>query len=323
MRVVAAAAGLLVGGADAALAQGAPWREEAVTLPAGTGELRGTLLLPAGEGPWPVALLIAGSGPTDRDGNTRLPDGTLMANNSLRLLAEGLAAAGVAAVRYDKRGIGDSESAALREDEMRFDHMVEDAAGWVDLLRRDDRFGPLTVVGHSEGSLVGLLAARRTGVAGFVSVAGVGRPAADVMATQLRAAALPEPLLGQMESALAELAAGRTPGEVSPLLASLVRPSVHGYLISWFRYDPAAELRGFEGPVLIVQGTHDIQVPVEEARLLAEARPDARLLLIEGMNHVLKDAPADRAAQMPIYADAARPLAEGLVEAIAAFARGH
>lgn len=287
-----------------------------------TGRLHGTLELPAAPGPYPVALIIAGSGPTDRDGNSTLLPGR---NDSLKLVARALAEAGVASLRYDKRGIGESRAAGLDEAAMTFDLAVEDAVRWLRLLGADARFARALVVGHSEGSLVGVLASRRTDASAFVSLEGAGRPAAEVLRSQLRGQ-LPTELMDEVEAVLGELEAGRTVAALPPGIAAvpqvgqaLFRQSVQPYLVSWFRHDPARALAELEIPCLVVQGTTDLQVPVADGERLAAAAKHGTLARIEGMNHVLKAAPADRDANLAAYSDPALPLVPGLVAALRGF----
>lgn len=282
------------------------------------GLLAGTVRCPATPGPWPVVLIIAGSGPTDREGNSAMLPGQ---NNGLHMLAEALAAHGIASVRYDKRGVGASRAAMGAEADLRFDTYADDATAWAEQLRADPRFSTVTVAGHSEGSLLGMLAARRANADAYVSIAGVGRPASQVIHDQLVAGA-PPALVAEADRAMARLNAGQTADSVSPSLAALFRPSVQPYLISWFRIDPIAELRRLSIPVLIVQGTTDIQVAVQDARLLAAADPKATLVIIDGMNHVLKMVPADPAIQVKSYADPTLPVAPQLIDAIATFVTG-
>ena len=289
--------------------------DQSTRLETSTGTLHGSLLLPATAGPHPLVLLHAGSGPTDRNGNSALIPGS---NNSLKLLAEALAARGIASVRYDKRGVAASAAAAPREIDLRFDTYVDDAAGWIRQLRTDARFSTITVVGHSEGSLIGMLAAERARADAFVSVAGIARRASDVLRNQLRPR-LPPALWQESERILAALEAGRTTDDVPPALASLYRPSVQPYLISWFRYLPTDEVKRVPGPVLIVQGTTDVQVSTAEAEALKRARPDAELLIIEGMNHVLKLVPLIPAQQNASYSDPSLPIAPLLVQRTQSF----
>ena len=289
--------------------------EEAVTLKTSYGTLHGTLLIPKGTKPKPVVLLISGSGPTDRDGNSYALPGR---NDSLKMLAEGLAAKGIASLRYDKRGIGESMGVGPGEKDLRFEMYVDDAAEWAKKLKGDKRFSSVTIAGHSEGSLIGMIAAQRGAAGAYVSIAGLGRPADVVIRMQL--IQLPPDLRGFSEHALESLKSGKRVEDVPPALAMIYRPSVQGYLISWFFYDPVAEVKKLTIPVLIVQGTTDVQVMVDDARALAAAKPDLKLELIEGMNHVLKMV-SDPARQAASYSDPALPVASQLVEVIASFVR--
>lgn len=291
-------------------------RESALRLETPTGALHGTLLLPAGGNRVPVALIIAGSGPTDRDGNSRMLPGK---NNSLKLLAELLAEHGVASLRYDKRGIGASASAATSEADLRFGTYVDDAVAWIGLLATDPRFRDVMVVGHSEGSLLGIMAAQRAGVSKVISLAGAGRTAADVLDEQL-AKQLPETMLADARRVIAELKEGRTVTDAPPQLAALFRPSVQPYLISWLTLDPAAEAAKLTVPLLVVQGTTDVQVGVADAERLAGKGGTSRLEVIEGMNHVLKEV-TDPAKQAASYSDPTLPLHPRLRAVIATFLR--
>ena len=289
--------------------------DSAVTLTSGSITLYGTLELPARSFPVPVALIIAGSGPTDRNGNSRILPG---ANNSLRYLARGLAERGIASLRYDKRGIGASSAAMSKEEDLRFEHFVGDAQNWIARLRADPRFSTITVIGHSEGSLIGLLAAREAKADAFVSLEGAGRNAKDILIAQL-SQQLPEPVMNNVREMLRKVEAGEKLDSVPPMLAPLFRPSVQPYLASWFKYTPSAEMAKLSIPALVVQGTTDLQTSPEDAKLLAEGHANARLLMIEGMNHVLKNTPPGAAAQASSYSDPALPVVPQLLEEVAAF----
>lgn len=289
--------------------------DSAVSLVSGQATLYGTLELPAHSFPVPVALIIAGSGPTDRNGNSKILPG---ANNSLRYLARGLAERGIASLRYDKRGIAASAAAMGKEEDLRFDHYAGDAKNWIAKLRSDPRFSTVTVVGHSEGSLIGMIAAREAGADAFVSLEGAGRNAKDVIAAQL-AAQLPENVVNNVKEMMRKIENGEKVDSVPPMLAPLFRPSVQPYLASWFKYTPSSEIAKLTIPSLVVQGTTDIQTSVEDAKLLADGHPKARLFLVEGMNHVLKTASGSMAAQMPSYSDPALPVVPQLLDEVAAF----
>lgn len=289
-----------------------------IALPGQPAPLHGKLLAP--ENPAAVAVILPGSGPTDRDGNSPLG----VSASTYRLLAEGLAAQGIATVRIDKRGIAASAAAGPAEADLRFDAYAADARAWA--TEAASRAGQpcAWLIGHSEGALVALKAVEGGDdkVCGLVLLSGAGRPAGVVIREQLENG-LPEPLKTQAFAALTELEAGRTVADTPPALAALFRPSVQPYLISWLPLDPAALLAAYDGPVFIGQGTTDLQIGVTDAQALAAADPRATLKLWDGVNHPLKTAPADRAANLATYADPTLPLAPGVVEDVGAFIRAN
>ena len=287
--------------------------ETAVTLPTQPSPLYGTMLAP--DGPTrAAALIIAGSGPTDRDGNS--PVG--VTGGTYRRLAEGLAVEGITTVRYDKRGIAQSHAAGpVREEDARFADFVVDARAWAAETVRLTGQPCVWLIGHSEGSLIALAVAENNQtVCGVVSLAGAGRSAPVVLKEQLQS--VPEPLRSQAFHALDDLASGQTTQSV-PGLESLFRPSVQPYLISWFALDPAVLAAGYGGPLFIGQGSTDLQTGLADAEALKAAQPNATLVVWEGVNHLLKTAPADRAANIATYADPTLPLAPGVTSDVAGF----
>ena len=288
--------------------------EEDITLNTPTGDIHGKLMLPTAATPCPVVIIIAGSGPTDMDGNN-----AGMTNNSLLYLARELAANGIASVRYDKRGIGKSAAAGSREEDLRFDHYINDAAAWAEKLGNDARFNKIVIAGHSEGSLIGMVAANRSKtVDAYVSIAGCGSPAYEILEKQLQG----QPMQIQQESAVIckELREGRTVEEIPFYFSALYRRSVQPYLISWFAYDPAVEIARLNIPVLIIQGDKDIQVGTEEAAKLYAAQPSASMHIINDMNHVLKHCTTmQQMAQLATYKDADLPIKPELVPLIVEF----
>jgi uncharacterized protein len=290
-------------------------QETPATLTTKTGALQGTLLIPAGaKNPMPVALLIAGSGPTDRDGNSPLLPGK---NNSLKMLADSLSQHGIATLRYDKRGIAASAGAGGKESDLRFTTYVDDAVGWLEWLRADSRFSRRIVIGHSEGALIAAMAAQRSQVSHVVSIAGAGRPIGDVLDEQL-ARGLPPALLADARRIMTELKAGHAVDSVPQQLLMVFRPSVQPYMISWLPIDPAQEVGRLTVPVLVLQGTTDIQVTKGDAERLAAGHPRATLEIIDGMNHVLKEV-REPSNQTASYSDPALPLHPRLVESITKF----
>lgn len=289
---------------------------EPLSVETEVGRLHGTLLVPEGEGPFPVGLIVAGSGPTDRDGNNSMVPGR---NDSLKKLAELLQAHGIAALRYDKRGVGESAAAIIPEADLRFRNVIEDVAAWVPMLREDKRFGKIAILGHSEGSLAGMIAARETDVDVFVSLAGPGEPIDVVLNRQL--APQPEQIREPAKQILSSLRKGEQVKEFDPALNVLFRPSIQPYLISWIRLDPAIEIAKLKIPTLIVQGATDLQVGLEQGAALRKGRPDARYLEVPKMNHVFKEAPADPMANQAAYTDPDLPLARAFAEGLISYFR--
>lgn len=279
------------------------------------GTMSGQLEIPKGEGPYPLMVIIAGSGPTDRNGNSIALPGK---NNSLKMLAEDLAKEGVATIRYDKRGVGKNTSLAGKEEDLRFDQYIDDAAAWVEFAKRDDRFSKVGIIGHSEGSLIGMVASQKADADAFISIAGAGRPIDEVLIEQLQVQ-LPANLLKESTETLEKLKQGELVKTVSPELQSVFRSSVQPYMISWLQYDPAEQLQKLNKPILLVNGSSDIQVPVKDAELLHEAKEDSDLLIIDKMNHILKESPADREGNIATYSNPELPLAKGLIEGIVDF----
>lgn len=300
----------------AGLAQAATTRQQPVSLTTDQGTLHGSLLLPQSDKPLPVALLIAGSGPTDRNGNN--PEGGH--NDALKKLAQVLARNGIASLRYDKRGVAASRSATPDERNLSVERYVADASSWVRQLKDDPRFDRVILIGHSEGALIASLAAADSPADALVSIAGPAYPIGQVLDMQL-AMRLPPALLAESRHILANLIRGTLQPEVPEALQVVYRPSVQPYLISLLRQDPAENFAALHIPALIVQGSHDAQVSPDNAELLKQAKPDAELAMIAGMNHVMRITPAAWQEQLASYDDPQLPLARALGERIVAFIR--
>jgi pimeloyl-ACP methyl ester carboxylesterase len=293
--------------------------EEPIVLITNTGNIDGTLRVPLSKKPIPVTIIIAGSGPTDRDGNQ-----PTMRNNSLKMLSEALFYNNIASLTFDKRGIAGSKQSYQNESDLRFEHYIEDVKQWIDLLKADKRFSDIIVLGHSEGSLIGMVAAQsNSSVSKYISVAGVGEPAANILKEQLEKQLAGQPQATQdiIFSYIDKLEKGETIENVPPSLNSLFRPSVQPYMISWFKYDPKKEISKLKIPILIIQGTTDLQVSVNQAELLYEAAPSSEKIVIENMNHILKDC-VDTSMQTQIsttYNNIHTPINKELIEAITNF----
>ena len=211
--------------------------------------------------------------------------------------------------------------------------MVDDAAGLIKNLKADKRFSKVIVVGHSEGSTIGLQAAFQAKADGMVSVAGPGKPADKILREQMNASLDPEKAVSPEAAAqmkemrtlvnnyLDTLAKGDTLHNPPPSLSALFRPSVQPYLISWFKYDPQQLIKQLKVPVFIIQGNTDLQVSEADALLLLKANPEAKVLIIDKMNHVLKHSEADPRTNHATYIEPALPVVPDLITAISNFVK--
>lgn len=291
--------------------------ESPFTFQSGTLALPGTLTLPANYSRQiPVALIVAGSGPTDRNGNSVGPLRAQNNSNLYAILAWQLADAGIASVRYDKRAVGEN----LRKLDIAnttIDDFVADAIAGARRLVGDRRFSKVILIGHSEGAELVLQAANRGApTAGIVMVSGAGRPIMSVLREQISKQLPPEEVL-KWDSAFARYLRGEDPGDVHPGLKPLLVPVNRKFMQGWSRYDPAAEIARAKVPVLIVQGGRDVQVSEVDARALKAAQPAAKLVIIPVANHVYRSAPSmDRMAQLRLYTDPTVPIVPELTPAI-------
>ena len=286
--------------------------EQAATFERNGLTLRGTIASPAtASGRIPLVVILAGSGPTDRNGN-----GPLINTNAYAQLAWGLAERGIASLRYDKRGIGETGGTG-DPSQLSVDDYVADATLAAESVGRDSRFGPVYMLGHSEGAGLGLMAANRGApVGGVIMVAPQGRPLADVLHEQL-ARQLDSASVRQFDAAFARYLRGEEPGPYPPATAPLLAPPLRRYMQSMAAYDPGAEARRYAGPLLVLQGTTDIQVSMADAEAIHAAQPKAMLVRLDGVNHVLKSvASLDPQVQTATYRNPALPLAPVVVETI-------
>lgn len=307
-----------------AIAATAAAHEEPLRVERPWGTMHGTLLAPERSGD-AVVLLIAGSGPTDRNGNS----GGTLTTNSYLLLARALESEGIASFRYDKRGVGASRFARpqeVRQEELRFEDFIEDTAAWIAPLR-ERGFGRIILAGHSEGALIALeVAAQRPDeVTAVVSLAGAGYPIDEILLAQLgrELISFNPGLLLRTQSILAAIKAGKTVTDIPPLLQPVFPAAVQPYLSSWMRYDPRESVRHVSQPLLILNGDNDIQISADNAEALAAAQPAARKIIVAGMTHLLKTSEVTDPRQQKIthYMNPSIPISEELVGHLAAFVR--
>ncbi|SNS17939.1 alpha/beta hydrolase [Antarctobacter heliothermus] len=279
--------------------------------------LQGTYLTP--QSAEAVALILPGSGPTDRHGNSAQG----LSTDAYRLLAKALEPQGIATIRADKRGIGQSTGDA---NAVTLALYAQDAAPWIDLAKERSGLACIWLIGHSEGGLVALeLAQVRDDICGLILLAAPGRPVSQILLEQLRGVPALAPHQQALEKAMVSLIAGTPvppdalPGPLINVFAPLVQP----FLMDLFAVAPAEQARDIDLPVLVVQGTADLQITEGDARALADAFPLGTLYLVDRMTHTLKSTKDDtRQANLVTYSDPALPLAPGLAEKIGAFILG-
>ena len=276
--------------------------------------LNGTLYAPIKQNnATKLVILIAGSGPTNRDGNQ-----IGLTNNSLKLLAESLVNNGIAVYSYDKRIFAQMASGKLDEASLTFDNFIDDAKAVILYFKNQKKYHSITVAGHSEGALIGMVAANGNANA-YISIAGAGRPIDEVLLEQIEKQA---PFLKEeVEKNLASLKSGNTFELKNQMLASLFRASVQPYMISWIKYNPQNEIKKMQIPSLLINGDKDIQVSVQDAQLLQQAQPNAQLHIIPNMNHIFKVIKGDDTENKASYTNPELPICVELTSIITTFIR--
>lgn len=273
--------------------------------------LKGTLYTPENAKKTPLLILLSGSGPTDRNGNQ-----AGMENNSLKMLSESAAKSGIAVYTFDKRIIAQMKNGTVDEKTLSFEDFINDAKQVISFFRAKKKYSKIVVAGHSEGSLIGMIAANGN-ADGFISISGAGRSIDKVVTDQIVKQA---PMLkDEVEKDFALLKKGETFTLQDQTLAMLFRESVQPYLISWLKYDPTAEIAKLKIPVLIINGTKDLQVNQSEAELLKAAKPDAKLVIIENMNHVLKEISGGDQENGASYSNPELPISDKLTTSVNQF----
>jgi len=274
--------------------------------------VKGTLYTPEKSGrKTDLVILIAGSGPTNRSGNQ-----IGMKNNSLKYLAQGIAKEGTAVFSYDKRIFAMMAAGNLDEKSLRFEDFIGDAKDVIAFFRNKDEYRKIIVAGHSEGALIGVVAAQDNRADAYISLAGAGRTLDQIIVDQIAEQA--PNMRGEVEGYFTKMRNGED-FQSHPMLESVFRESVRPYLLSSMKYDAKAEIKKLKIPVLIVNGTKDLQIKVPEAESLRAAKPDAKLVIIENMNHVLKEIKGDDAANKASYSDPDLPVISELLSAVNQF----
>lgn len=263
-----------------------------------------------------AVVIIPGSGPTDRDGNSRTFG---LESDAYRLLAEGLAGHGIASLRIDKRGFYGSANAIADPNDVTIAGYAEDARQWVEYATG---LAPCVwIAGHSEGGLVALVAAEAAPeeLCGLILMATSGRPTGQLLIEQLRSNPANAPLMPEIESIVADLEHGRRRdvAAMTPVLQPLFSAGLQHYMTDLFSHDPGFIARNWRGPVLIIQGDEDIQVRPHDADLLEAAMPQAERVDLSGGTHMLKAGVAGQ--PFATYTDPSRPLHGDVIPAVVDF----
>ena len=283
-----------------------------MTMKIDHGMLHGTLSYLNSDHPTPLVIFISGSGPTDRDGNQNG-----LGSDCFKMLADALLDHEIASLRFDKRGVGESTFDPEKFDDVVFMDFVNDIKLWISRYSTDPRFSKIVVMGHSLGSLMGTVAVQDSEADGFISLAGPGKSIVDLIYWQL------QQQMGVFaqgaKPTLDSIAQGYDVQTIDPMLERILPKKVHHYLYSVNQFDPAEEIAKVDLPVQIICGSHDVQVSLDNSERLSEFNPSAELVIIEGMNHVLKDAPKDRAKNIMVYDDKTIALNAQITGTIAEF----
>ncbi len=273
----------------------------------------GTLLIPkAVENP-NLVIIIGGSGPTDRNGNQNF-----LKNNSLKKLAEGISKNGIATYRYDKRVVKQLKQGIIDKNIL-FDDFVTDAISVIDYFKNTGKFNKIYVLGHSQGSLVGMLAAQNK-ADGFISIAGAGQPIDQIVVEQI---ARTYPVFtDDAKRIFKSLRDGKNTAKYPPELAAIFNIEIQSFMMNWMQYNPQEEIKKLQIPILLINGTSDLQVEAKEAKLLKEAAPKATLKIIDKMNHILVPiTDNDNLENSKSYNEPNRQLSPELIETITEFVK--
>ncbi len=287
-------------------------KEKEIIISADNCKISGTLV--SKNNTQNLAIIIAGSGPTDRNGNNPLG----VSANSYKILAEELSKQNIASFRFDKRGIAKSGIKNFNEKNLVFDEYINDVSTIFDYIKDSLGFKNIYFVGHSEGSLIGMIASEQRPIRGYISLSGAGRPIDVVIKEQVNKQ--PELIKNQVDSIFTILKQGKTVDSVPQYLYSIFRPSIQPYMISWLKYSPAEEIKKLHCPILILQGTCDVQVKIEDAQNLHEANNKSKIDIIPAMTHTLKNAGENCDDEnLKTYKDSTLPLNTQLVNDIISF----
>lgn len=260
----------------------------------------------------PLVIFIHGSGNVDRNGNQA---GVNLKAAYIKQLADSLNAKGIAFYRYDKRS-ATPENLKFMMSDLNFNHFVDDANLAINNFNEDSRFNNITLIGHSQGSLVAMLAAQNKFVDKYVSLAGISEDMGNYIINSYKQVS--DDMSNIAKEQINELKETGTIEKVNPALAHLFSKPNQPFLITWMAYKPSEEIKKLNIPVLILNGNKDLQVKIDEANKLHEIKPSSELVIIDNMNHVLKTIEKDE-DNLKSYYSPDYPLSEELINILEAF----
>lgn len=293
------------------LAQEKSYSETNISIPTNSVSINGNLITPFYSEKIPLVILIPGSGPTDRDGNS-----AMLKNNSLKYLAEALANKNIATYRFDKSVLSYAKHDKEKVDALTFETFIKEVKSIIKYFKNAKEYSKIIVAGHSQGSLVGMLASKNNAAA-FISLEGAGRSLDEILIEQIE---LQAPFLkDETQKILAELKKGNPVEEFNPMLISLFNKQVQPFLISWIKYNPQEEIAKLNIPILIINGSKDIQVKNIDAELLHKAAQNSELFIVENMNHIFKEINGDLTENMQSYNNPNLPIMSNFSDKISTF----
>ena len=288
-----------------------------IAAPGPIGALAGTLELP--EAPLATALILPGSGATDRNGNSEL-----FQADTYRLLAETLAEYRIATARIDKRGLGGSLDAVEDGNDVSFADYIADTRAWRDTLLAQTGHDCLWLIGHSEGSLIAMMAEGEGQICGLVLLTVPGYVVSEELVQQMVRFSFGTADADALRNGMEALIEGRpiSDADLPPTLRQMLPEEVRGFAAELFATDPAALLADTTGPVMAVHGTADIQISAEGLPRLHEAREGVLFVTLAGMSHMLKTEELGSDGLYQSYIDPSLPLHPDLVPPMVDFILG-
>ena len=270
----------------------------------------GTLLKPKNNNQHVLAIIINDYGPTDRNGNQNL-----LKNNALKKLSENLTQNHIATFRYDKRIVKQIQKGNVDKNIM-FDDFITDAVSVVTYFKAQNTYSKIYIIGHGQGSLVGMIASNK-GVDGFISLAGSGKSIDKVIIDQIQR--MDSALVEDTKKAFKSLKNGKTTTNYPIALGSIFDADVQPFMINWMQYNPEEIIHTLDMPILIINGTKDLQVSIDEAKLLKEASKNSEIKIIENMNHILFIIEGNDLENSKSYNESFRKISDELVSTIINF----